>query len=337
MSKYICPICGAFYNDEDEHSKQWAIKDPCRECIGSNADFFDIYCNHFGFRFFLHKSIYYEEDGDFKEKLLNLITEHLNHAPLHITKCGQKFWHFYYNDHNEGIYGGLSEYINLSHQMKNYPTQTVEVAHRSLVNYAFRYPRYGDIICPSWKEKRLSFEHEDNNNHSSGVIKLLLDFGYVKDPDGDDCYIITADGWQKIDELQRKELIINQGFIAMSFKDDTKPIREAFRTAMIESGYSVKIIDEKEHNNQIVPEIFFEIERSKFVVVDVTYPNYGAYYEAGYAQALGKQVIICCREDEFNNPNARPHFDISQKSMVVWKDEKDLTLKLKRRIEATVK
>jgi nucleoside 2-deoxyribosyltransferase len=123
----------------------------------------------------------------------------------------------------------------------------------------------------------------------------------------------------------------------MSFREETKPIREAFRTAMQESGYSVAVIDEKEHNNQIVPEIFYEIERSKFVVVDVTYPNYGAYYEAGYAQALGKQVIICCREAEFHDKSTRPHFDISQKSMVVWKDETDLVQRLKRRIEATVK
>ena len=101
------------------------------------------------------------------------------------------------------------------------------------------------------------------------------------------------------------------------------------------SGYIPRMIDEKEHNNQIVPEILFEISRSKFVVVDVTYPNYGAYYEAGYAEALGKEVIICCREDVFNS-NQKPHFDIAQKSSIVWKDEEDLENRLFRRIEATV-
>ena len=125
----------------------------------------------------------------------------------------------------------------------------------------------------------------------------------------------------------------------MAFGKETENIREDFRVAIEGLNYSIRIIDEKEHNNQIVPEIFYEIERSKFVVVDVTYPNYGAYYEAGYAEALGKQVIICCRKKEFDdkeNPN-RPHFDISQKSMVVWEDEKDLISRLSKRIEATVK
>ncbi len=99
------------------------------------------------------------------------------------------------------------------------------------------------------------------------------------------------------------------------------------------------VIDEKEHNNQIVPEILYEISRSKFVVVDITVPNYGAYYEAGYAQALGKEVIVCCKDSSFRSKSKKkkPHFDIDQKSMIVWKDEEELIDRLKRRIEATVK
>ncbi len=62
---------------------------------------------------------------------------------------------------------------------------------------------------------------------------------------------------------------------------------------------------------------------------------YGAYYEAGYAEALGKEVIICCREDIFNG-DKKPHFDIAQKSSIVWKDEEDLENRLYKRIEATV-
>lgn len=336
MSDYICPICGAFYKDEEKriHPTRRAF---CKENNSSDEDFVDLYCCNFDFRFYIHKNIYYEQDTILKEKLLNLTTEHLIHKNSYEIKGGKRLWHFYFNDLNDGVYGRYPEYINLANQIKNYPTQAIEVALRSLVNYSLKYPHYGDVISPSWTEKRLSFEHEGNNSHSCGAMKLLEDLGYVKDPDKDECYIITASGWKKIDELQKEELIINQGFIAMSFKEETKPIREAFRKAMTESGYSVAIIDEKEHNNQIVPEIFYEIERSKFVVVDITYPNYGAYYEAGYAQALGKQVIICCRETEFKSDNSRPHFDISQKSMVVWKDESNLVARLKRRIEATVK
>lgn len=127
-----------------------------------------------------------------------------------------------------------------------------------------------------------------------------------------------------------------QGFIAMKFGEETKKIRQAFKEAVKSCNYKVAIIDEKEHNNQIVPEIFSEIRNSKFVVVDVTYPNYGAYYEAGYAQGLDKEVIVCCRKNVFGNSQQNPHFDISQKSMIIWNDEKELVEKLVRRIDATV-
>ena len=180
------------------------------------------------------------------------------------------------------------------------------------------------------------FEHEYNNQGNPGIIRLMCEMGLLSDR-GSCLFAISANGWQRIYDLQAHKKEKKQGFIAMAFREETKPIREAIQNGIENAGYSPLVIDEKEHNNQIVPEIFYEIERSKFVVVDVTYPNYGAYYEAGYAQALGKQVIICCREQEFKSNDSRPHFDISQKSMVVWDDEKDLVVRLTRRIEATVK
>jgi nucleoside 2-deoxyribosyltransferase len=153
--------------------------------------------------------------------------------------------------------------------------------------------------------------------------------------DNDVYYEITARGWLRIGELSKSKNEINQGFIAMAFKPETAEIGEAFRDAIAECGYIPRRIDQKEHNNQIVPEIFYEIKRSKFLVVDVTIPNYGAYYEAGYGEALNKQVIVCCKQNVFNN-GEKPHFDIAQKSTVVWKDIEDLKQKLKIRIEATV-
>lgn len=176
-----------------------------------------------------------------------------------------------------------------------------------------------------------------NNRGNSGVLDILADLGYLKVMDNNRNYSISAEGWKKIDEIRKKNLISKQAFVAMQFGDTTKHIREAFRKAINECGYSMHIIDEKEHNNQIVPEIFYEIRNSKFVVVDVTYPNYGAYYEAGYAQALGKEVIVCCGKESFEDSVRGPHFDIAQKSMIIWKNEEDLINRLKQRIEATVK
>lgn len=329
-----CPICGIAYPRKGEFSMG---ERKCLLNFSSDEEFAEIYCGHFNFYCYIHNHILEMDDEELQGELLNLATEHLLHHNFYEKNSGKKRWYFYFNDISDGIYERYPEYINLANGLKNYPTQTIDVAHRALVNFSVLYPHYGDEMCPSWTKKRICFENESNNTHSCGIMRILEDFGYVKDPNNNETYTITASGWQKINDLNKEEQIINQGFIAMSFRDETQNIREAFRTAIKESGYTERIIDEKEHNNQIVPEIFYEIERSKFVVVDVTYPNYGAYYEAGYAQALGKQVIICCRKEEFDSLDKKPHFDIAQKATVVWEDETDLIARLKKRIEATVK
>lgn len=46
---------------------------------------------------------------------------------------------------------------------------------------------------------------------------------------------------------------------------------------------------------------------------------------------------VCCRKDSFSDESeVRPHFDISQKSMVVWETQDELVEKLEKRIKATV-
>lgn len=322
MSMWNCPICG---------------EDKCRIDRQADGEYLHHYCETYQFHFYLHANIENEADVAYRERILNLITERLLHSKVCKINGGVRYWYFYVNEVCQGDSKRGREYINVAELLKNYPDRVMDKAHRSLLNLSVVYPHYGDVICLMPTGRRLIFEHETNNTHSPGMLRVLEDLGYLKDPSKSDAYSITAQGWQKIDELHKNEQVIQQGFIAMSFREEARPIREAFRAAITQAGYSVGIIDEKEHNNQIVPEIFFEIERSKFVVVDVTYPNYGAYYEAGYAQALGKEVIICCRQDEFDDKDKKPHFDIAQKSTVVWKNEEDLTRRLIKRIEATVK
>jgi nucleoside 2-deoxyribosyltransferase len=85
-------------------------------------------------------------------------------------------------------------------------------------------------------------------------------------------------------------------------------------------------------NNQIVPEIFYEIKRSEFVIADLSGNRGGVYYEAGFAEGLNKPVIISCRSDYLKSL----HFDVKQKSAVIWSDENDLYKRLIKRIEATI-
>jgi nucleoside 2-deoxyribosyltransferase len=145
-------------------------------------------------------------------------------------------------------------------------------------------------------------------------------------------YRISAKGWLRIQELQSKNKVIPQGFIAMWFDPKMDEAKEKIISAIEDSGYKPIIISDKEHNNQIVPEILYEIKRSAFLVADLTEHRNGVYYEAGYAHAFEKEVILTCREKDFEDR----HFDVAQKNTIKWKDEIELYEKLMKRIEATV-
>ena len=145
---------------------------------------------------------------------------------------------------------------------------------------------------------------------------------------------LLPEGWKRVDELQQHNSHNKDIFVSMAFNDGTKETREAIRTGIIRAGYSPEFIDEIIHNHQIMPEMFRLIRECRFLIMDVTDPNFGAYYEAGYALGLGKEVIITCREQEFHDTTNKPHFDIAQKQILVWKDYEDLTERLSEWIKA---
>lgn len=337
MSLFVCPLCSIRHGKDDYARSRRYNSEICRRGSEEEDGYVHYICEHYHVELALDNAIV---QGTYDEELTERILDLSAQVVMRYKDCNvngeHRKWHFYYTPMKDGNRPRSPEFVNLAYQMRDYPEQVIDVAHQSLMNLSIKYPRYGHVITAAWQDHRLFFDRDGSNSSVPGILKVLTDLGYLRNLEEYDNFSITAAGWQKIDELRKQEQVVRQGFIAMAFREETKPIREAFRKAITEMGYNASVIDEKEHNNQIVPEIFYEIQRSKFVVVDVTYPNLGAYYEAGYAQALGKQVIICCQEDSFKDSSRRPHFDISQKSMIVWTDEADLVRRLKRRIEATV-
>ena len=318
MSK--CPICRNDFSCTQE--------DTADRCTV-------IHCRTFNFDFRLSSELFERADGDeIKEKSLDIIAEHLLRQRL----CGYNYWQFYYAPEYTTKDTDPAFYVNVAEKIKSYPATVSDIANHTLLNLAILAPHYGDSVSPEIHYRRFYFERNDNPLPFSGVLSMLVEMGLLI-YQSEFSFRISAKGWERIDELRHKENGIKQGFIAMSFDNMAASICNAFKKAIDAAGYAFYISKEEEHNNQVVPEMLFEIQRSKFMVVDVTYPNYGAYYEAGYAQALGKQVIICCRKAEHESlvKSKRPHFDIAQKQIIVWETKEELVKKLKRRIEATVK
>ena len=139
--------------------------------------------------------------------------------------------------------------------------------------------------------------------------------------------LIKDSGFEYIYDMVLKK---NSVFIAMWFNNEMFEARVKIEKAIKECGYNPIIIDQKEYNNQIVPEIFHEIKECSFVVADLTGQRNGVYYEAGYAEAIGKPVILTCRKS-----NKKPHFDVAQKNTIFWDDTNDLYSRLLARIIST--
>lgn len=141
---------------------------------------------------------------------------------------------------------------------------------------------------------------------------------------------LTPKGYARVDELQKNTAYGKAVLVAMKFDDDTIPLREAIRKGITNAGYVAVFIDEVQHNDFITPELLKHIRDSKFVVVDLTHQNNGAYFEEGYAMGLGKPVIQLCKHD------TKLHFDIAQKNTIMWQNEDDIPERLCNRIKATI-
>lgn len=176
---------------------------------------------------------------------------------------------------------------------------------------------------------------EDCEHEINYMIDYLVKCSYIDYIDGANedeyAYIsLTPEGYARVEMLQKNTAHGRNVLVAMKFGEDTNPLREAIRKGIDKAGYIALFIDEVQHNDFITPELLKYIRDSKFVVVDLTHQNNGAYFEEGYAMGLGKPVIQLCKE------KTKLHFDIAQKNTIIWATEDDIPDKLCNRIKATI-
>ena len=167
------------------------------------------------------------------------------------------------------------------------------------------------------------------------MIRCLEESGYIKRREKwngieeEKPITLTPKGYARVDELLKYTSNGKRVLVAMSF-NNTEALREAIRKGIEDAGYIADYIDEAQHNDFITPELLKHIRDSKFVVVDLTHQNNGAYFEEGYAMGLGKPVIQLCKK------GVQLHFDIAQKNTIIWEVENDIPERLKNRIIATI-
>jgi hypothetical protein len=156
-------------------------------------------------------------------------------------------------------------------------------------------------------------------------------------------YSITMKGYEKIEALRTSMTLSNRVFIALQFKNDDGSGREelvsAIKNACDECGFEAGTVNETPYNGGIADEIITAIKRSKFVIVDYTYANNGAYFEAGYARGIGRPLIRCCNGEWVKKNGGiekAVHFDERHNNVIVWDNPDKLRKELISHIRATI-
>ena len=122
---------------------------------------------------------------------------------------------------------------------------------------------------------------------------------------------LTFKGWDRYEALRRGGASGYTAFMAMQFGDaDLDGIVDGcFRHTVEATGFILRRLDDNPKAGLIDDRLRVEIKGSRFLIADLTHSNEGAYWEAGFAEGLGKPVIYTCKESVFNNPQSRTHFD----------------------------
>lgn len=127
---------------------------------------------------------------------------------------------------------------------------------------------------------------------------------------------LTYDGWHEYDELLRSEVESKKAFMAMQFGGNVeKVIFPLFKKTIAKTGFDLITVNEKPTAGLIEAKIELEIRTSKFLIADLSDHNNGAYWEAGFAKGLGKEVIYTCRK------GVEPHFDTDHHYRIIWNEE----------------
>lgn len=151
---------------------------------------------------------------------------------------------------------------------------------------------------------------------------------------------LTLAGWKRFEELQHGKASGQNAFMAMQFgnADLDRIVEEHFKPAVKATGFDLKRLDDGQPAGLIDDRLRVEIRQSRFLIADLTHENRGAYWEAGYAEGLGKPVIYTCRKDVFDDKTKGTHFDTNHHLTVVWETEKlpEAVEMLKATIRATL-
>lgn len=150
------------------------------------------------------------------------------------------------------------------------------------------------------------------------AVGLLTGLQYETMGEGRASATLSFKGWAYYEDLAKGSVAYRKAFMAMKFGDPVLEgvLRDVFKPAVKLVGFDLFKLDDVPKAGLIDDRLRVEIQSSDFLVADLTHDNLGAYWEAGYAEGLGKPVIYTCERSKFEA--TKTHFDTNHHLTIVW-------------------
>jgi len=200
------------------------------------------------------------------------------------------------------------------------------------------------VIGQAWRQRLLT------DTNTTKLLKEALHYGTIYDSDkGATIESAVNNIFKEICNSPHGDTAISQSllsadsntaFLAMQFDDKQKAFFEKeLAPCFTESGLELKVLpDFMSGENILDNKLRDAIRVSRLLVCDLTHRNNGAYFEAGFAEGLGKPVIYVCEQSSFEKRNKnflfkiqrrfwRIHFDVRNQETYFWKNGNDKSIK----------
>lgn len=150
---------------------------------------------------------------------------------------------------------------------------------------------------------------------------------------------LTLSGWDIYEQEKSGKISTKTGFMALRFGDVILDalLKDHIKPAVNSLGYHLVDMRDVSKAGIIDNLMRVQIRDSAFVLADLTHENAGAYWEAGYAEGLGKPVLYICEKAKFDE--RKSHFDTNHCTTVLWESDnpsnftQDLIATLKRSLD----
>ncbi len=230
-------------------------------------------------------------------------------------------------------YNSESEFVHINNDFINNAITTfelpniIEQANNLILFIGDKSFFYSDILKISG-EFCLAMIGSCSEDDYMVIQKHLRDSEYISIPEQydnlDDFFEpsselgLTFAGWEKYNELTNYIDESKYAFMAMDYNDKllNKICDNHFKKAVAETGFELILLRDRPKAGIIDNYLRVSIKRAKFLIADLTHENNGAYWEAGYAEGLGKHVIYLCKK------GIKSHFDTNHCTTIFWEEDK---------------